>query len=188
VNARRPFEPVGSASRAELVYPVLERTPIGSVASYQALADALQLHPLRDRPAVAVATRDAGRRLLVEQQRAIEVQRNLGYRIVQADEHLRLAKARNSRARTQLRRGLSVLQNTDFNELTPEMRAGIEAMTLIMSRQEQINREQDRRNKQVQAAIMGVAQKTDLTAGQVEDVLARIAELEARMLPPKPEG
>lgn len=119
-----PFEPVGEKPRWALALEVIREYQVGDVVPYEALHDAVGSP---NRTVVQAAARDAGVRFLEDESKALEAVPNEGYRIVAADEHVRLAKSQQRRGRRALVRGQALASNVDFNELSAEGRRIAEA-------------------------------------------------------------
>jgi len=93
-------------------------------------------------------------RLLREQQRTLRNVRNVGYRMVRADEHNELARGRMRRADKQMDRGLLLLNNVREEEiLDPMARQSHQATRMVLSALVQQQRAMERRMQAVEAAI-----------------------------------
>jgi hypothetical protein len=181
-DERSIFASIGAQARWKMIYPLLVAAEVGGPAvSYQDFGDALGLHPLDDRAVIAAVVRHAGRELLKAQGHAVEVVPKIGYRVVEPNEHLRLAKQRNRRAGTQLKRGQEVVQNTDLNLVDEEARRGIEILALALSQQAEINRRQERKAARMDAALKRTAARTEENAEQLSEVQRRIQDIESRL-------
>lgn len=75
-----------------------------------------------DRRRIGGVVRQANLRLLKEFKRELISVRDLGYKVAEAREHVRLASARERSADRQIARGLRTLQHVRFEELTENER------------------------------------------------------------------
>src|SRR5262245_20241445 len=94
-----------------------------------------------------------GRRLLKEQQRALNNVRNVGYRLAFAAEHNALALSRKRRSDVQLKRGMHLLQHVRWNELDDNQKRLHEGTLLIIGGLYEAQAAFDRRLKRVEEAI-----------------------------------
>jgi hypothetical protein len=104
-----PFTPIGEVSRWKTLYGVLQKTPVGGIAPYEELGAALGLDPVADRHTIQVAIRRAAQELEETDKRAVEPVTNVGYRVVEVTERLRLARQHQRKAVRALSRGKSKL-------------------------------------------------------------------------------
>ena len=175
-----PFAPAGERARWRIVYDVLATLGPGDVITYDQAAEMLGLDPLQDRGLIQSAVRDAARRNEVDNKHAIEAVRNVGYRVVEAIEHARLAKNYQRKSEVAIRSGKSKVVNVDLSCLDHDTRRGFELMALAFSRQEDVNRKFDVRQQKLESALAAVTQKTDRSADEVAQLRARLEALETR--------
>ena len=175
------FEPKGSKSRRRIIFDVLHLHEEGDLVTYQELADALELDSDEDRVKIQAAVRAAARDLLQEDMLALEPVTNEGYRIVTAEEHLRLARRFQRSSSRALVRGHAVVSWVDYNQLSPDVRALAEVTAQAFAMQIDFNRRIDVRQSRLEQAMMAVAIKTNDTAENVTELRERLARLEARM-------
>lgn len=150
----------------------------GDVLTYERAAEVLDLHPVVDRPVIQGAIRDAQRRNEVDNKHAIEAVPNVGYRVVEAAEHARLAKNYQRRSVVALKAGKSKVVNVDMSKLPPDTRKGFELMALAFSRQEDFNRRVDVRQRQLEQAMAAVTKQTERSSEEVAELRARLDALE----------
>lgn len=175
-----PFKSIGDEPRWRTLYDLLRNTPPGSILTYQQMADALSLDPVRHRPAMASAMRRAAEEYLDVDRRAIEVVRDEGYRVVESNEQLRLARVHNKRAGTQLEIAYSTATRVDLSNVDPEIRKGMELLARGLGEQMEINRRLSARQRRTERVLDVVMQRTDRTEGEMAELHARLAALEAR--------
>lgn len=178
-----PFEPKGEKARWVIVYEHVTTVPTGDVVTYDTLGRLLDLDPRKDRHAIQMAVRRAAVESLEGDKRALESVPNKGYRIVEPEEHLRLAKAQQKKSRKALVRGRKAVVNVDFNGMEPEMRHAFEVVAQAFAMQQEFMRRMDVRQSRVEEAVR-VVQEQKADASEVEVLKDRLARLE-RLLPPE---
>ena len=82
---------------------------------------------------VYAAVRMANRAMLREHHRYLAVVRGRGYRVIRGDEHVVVALSRRDRAETQMKRGVEILRNVNYGDLSTTQRQIHEGQLLIMS-------------------------------------------------------
>src|SRR6266545_4116067 len=112
---RAPFQPKGDLPEWRLIYDkLLERADFGDIITYAQLDEALGREFEDNRSPLYKA-----RRHLIEMRRRwIEPVPRVGYRVIEAREHLLAAQDRKRRARRQLGQMMTVTQGTDLTRLT----------------------------------------------------------------------
>jgi hypothetical protein len=177
-----PFQPIGDQARWHTVYALLIRTKTGDVLTYEAIGEALELDPKLERHAIQMAVRRAAKEHEEADNRAIESVPNKGYRVVEAPEHLRLARGHHRRASKALARGQSKVVHVDLGALDPETRRAFEVVASAFAAQIEFNKRFDVRQKRLEQAFEDIAARTDKTEQRTEqeiaDLKARLARLE----------
>lgn len=176
-----PFEPVGNRSRRNIALDTLRLHAEDDLVTYDELAEALELDPVLDRDKIQSAVRAAARNLLQADKLALEPVVNQGYRIVTAEEHLRLARGFQRSSSRALVRGHAVISRVDYNQLSPDVRALAEVTMQAFSMQIDFNRRLDVRQAKLEKAMAAVANKTDDTADDVAALRERLARLEEKL-------
>lgn len=168
---RAPFAPLGDRPRWETIYALLDGKPPGTVVTYQQMGAALDgFDKDRDRGAIAKAST----RLLTDTQRATEAVPNVGYRIVSADEHLRLASRKQTEARRKIKRGRRFLLHFHRDEVSTEVAARVDAMQATMARHEDMLRRLDARTQRTDTLLA-------FTETRAADTADKVARLEAAL-------
>jgi hypothetical protein len=116
------FEAIGERARWRVAYDLFVAASVGDIITYEALAEAMGLDPVKGRHAAQMAVRGAIPRLEEDFSRTVDVVPNKGYVIVIADEHLRLAKQHMNKAGRSVVRARSKVDHTDLNQISPEGR------------------------------------------------------------------
>ncbi|MCV7100071.1 hypothetical protein [Mycobacterium palustre] len=175
-----PFEPAGEVARWRTLYELLNERSIGDVLSYDTMAEALQLDPSKDRHTIQVAMRRAAKELELEDKHAVEAVKNVGYRIVEPEEHLRLARQQQRRSSRALVRGHSKVVNVDLSNVDPEIRNAFQVVASAFAMQMEFNRRTDVRQKQLETALEAVREKSTRTDEEVAELRERLERLEKR--------
>lgn len=173
-----PFEPVGAKARWRIVYDLLRATGTGEVLSYERIGEALGLDHAADRHGIQMAVRRAAKEHEVNDRRAIEAVPNAGYRIVEAPEHLRLARGQQKRAGKALERGQSKVVHVDLSGLEPETRRAFEVVARAFAMQMDFNKRFDVRQKRLEESVDAMSERTERTEQEIADLKARLARLE----------
>lgn len=177
-----PFQPIDGQARWRVVYELLQAAEVNSVVTYDELGAALNLDADSDRHAIQMAIRRAAQELEQQDKRAIDAIPNKGYRIVEAPEHLVLARRHHKKAGRSLARGHSKAVNVDLNGVDPEVRKALELTAQAFSLQMDFNRRFAVRQSQLEQAVREIthAQATDRqrSADDIAMLRERIERLE----------
>ncbi len=173
-----PFQPAGERARWHAVYDLLCKTETGDVLTYEVIGEALGLDAESDRHAIQMAVRRAAKEHEIVNKRAIEAAPNQGYRVVEAPEHLRLARGQHKRASKALARGQSKVVHVDLSGLEPETRRAFEVVARAFAMQVEFNKRFDVRQSKLEGAITSMTERTERTEQEIADLKARLARLE----------
>lgn len=166
--------------RARTVYDqLMTGVGVGELISYQAVADALELDPVTDRTLIQQAARQAGKWLLEEQQRAIDVVPGVGYRVVEASEHLTLARRHQRKSQRSLRRGRANLDHVRRDELDDFQLRMVDTAVVQTQLQLEMYSRFRRDQKRLEKGLAVQADRSERTEEQVRALHERIARLEA---------
>lgn len=121
-------------SDRQVVYDLVGDLEPGDVVGYDQLTEELSagLDEQVGRKRVYRAVANANRLLLRERQRYLSVVREVGYRILRADEHLPEALDRKHRAVSKLRQGMELLRHAKVDELSEAQRVLHQGQLMIM--------------------------------------------------------
>ena len=172
------FETIGETARWRMVYPILAGTEVEGVIEYDTLAGVLGLDAEADRHIVQQTVRRAGKELEVVDKRAIEVVKNVGYRVVKPVEHLRLASKQQRRARKALKRSESKVVNVDLSNESPEVRNAFALCAQAISVQSEVMNRLDLRQRKLSNALDAIHVKTTRTDSEVDELKERVARME----------
>lgn len=129
----RPSRENGKSDRTVIAEMVKDAAP-GTVFTFDDIVAALRVGTDReiDEHVAGAAVRAANPLVLRDQQRCLHAVKGVGYRLAHASEHQPLAVARRRRADAQMQRGLQVLQNVRWDELTTTQREAHEGTLLVV--------------------------------------------------------
>lgn len=173
-----PFEPAGETARWRILYDLLSGRTVGDVLNYEVMAEALDLDPIEDRHTIQLAMRRASKEFELENKHAVEAVQNVGYRIVEPEEHLRLARGQQRRSSRALARGHSKVVNVDLSNVDPEVRNAFQVVASAFAMQMEFNRRTDVRQKKLEDALDAVREKSTRTDEEVAELRARLDRLE----------
>lgn len=173
-----PFEPTGETARWRLLYALLAETEVDGVVTYDAMANVLELDPVDDRHTMQVAMRRAAIELEKVDKHAVEAVTNVGYRVVEPEEHLRLAKGQQRRSSRALARGQSKVVNVDLSNVDPDVRQAFQVVASAFAMQMEFNRRTDIRQKKLEESLDAVRETSTRTEDEVAELKARLDRLE----------
>jgi hypothetical protein len=176
------FQPIGDRARWRIVYDLLRKADVGDVTTYETLGEALELDPTEDRHAIQMAVRRAAVEHEEVDHRALESVPNVGYRIVEAQEHLRLARTQQRRSSKALARGQSKVVNVDMNGLPPEVRKAFDVTARAFAMLLDYNRRLDTRQRRLEDAIGSVVERSERSESEIATLRERLARLEGQRL------
>jgi hypothetical protein len=172
------FEPVGERARWRVVYDMLAATDTNGVVTYEAMAAALDLDPDKDRLTLQGAMRRAAKEHEVVDKRAVTAVPNEGYRVVEPQEHLGLARRQQVRSTKALKRGHSKAVNVDMSKIEPETRKALDMVAQVISLQMDFNRRAETKLAAHDRAIKSLTEATQRTEAEREDIMERLRRLE----------
>lgn len=174
----QPFEPIGDRARWLELYELLLTRGVGETVTYDQLADAVELDPVRDRAKLRGAFRRAARQYETVDNRAVEPVRRIGYRVVEPAEHLRLAKDQQRKSGRALLRGQSKVTHVDYTGMTPEVRHSFEMTGRALAVLVDYSRRLDGRQTRLEEALGSMSTRQDRSDQEVAELRARLARLE----------
>lgn len=174
-----PFAPVGDQARWRALYDLLVTTSVDSIVTYDQLGAAVSLDPDADRHAIQMALRRAAQEFEEADKHALVAVPNVGYRVVEAQEHLTLAKDQQRRASRALVRGHSKVVNVDLAGVDPEVRNAFQVVAQAFSMQMEMSRRLDARQSNLEQVVRAVTAKQERSDEEVADLKARLARLES---------
>lgn len=124
---------------------MFQQASVGDTVAYEAMATELELDPVADRHRIQAAARKAASHLLKTDDRAVEVVPNEGYRLVTAERQIPLAGSQVERAARVMEKGRDLTVHVRLDELSPEGRNIIQAMTVGFAQVAEYARQMTRR-------------------------------------------
>jgi hypothetical protein len=123
-----PFKPKGAIPEWRMIYErLLEPADFGDVITYDQLEEALGRRFEPNRSPIYRARQELGEM----RHRWLESVPRVGYRVIEASEHMRVAQGHKRKARTQLGIMVKVGEVTDISRLTPEQLAQFDTQTKV---------------------------------------------------------
>jgi len=154
-----------------IVYDAVAALNIGDTVTYEQLSEMLGRPFADDRGPIYRAMTELER----ENRRTLDVVPRVGYRVVDAPEHEKLARRHHKRSRRQLKKAHSKLASADRARLTPEERAKFDALELTVSRHEDMIRRLDSRVEKHETAIKDNRRTTKELEARVDELAERLA-------------
>lgn len=176
-----PFQPAGVRARWLDVYDVLKAAKVGDIITYEQLGEALELNATTDRHKIQMAVRRAAQEHEKADKRALDSVKNVGYRIVDAPEHVMLARRHQSKAFKALVRGHSKAVNVDFGRVDAETRKALETIAQGFALQMDFNRRFDIRQSRLEEAVSQASTRVERTEQEIAKLIAQQEELKARL-------
>ena len=172
------FQPIGKDARWRIIYGLLLETPVDGVITYAQMGDAIGLDPDKDRHAIQMAMRRAASEHEQLDKRAVDAVPNVGYRVVEAPEHLGLARRHQRKAGRSLARGQSKAVNVDLSGVEPEVRRALEVTAQAFALQMDFNRRFAVRQSRLEKAVREI---TETQSADRRHTDAEVAQLRARV-------
>lgn len=160
---------------------------VGEVVTYDTLAGVLDLDAVADRHTIQMSMRRAAREFEEVDRHAVESVPNIGYRIVEAPEHLVLAKRQQRKAGKALQRGHSKVVHVDLSSVEPEIRSAFQVVAQAFALQMDMNRRLEGRQAKVESAVSEIAGRSERSEAEVAELRARLERLEQQVVN-SPEG
>jgi len=173
-----PFEPAGEQARWRTVYALLVELKVGETLTYQAMAEALELDVETDRHALQMAMRRAAKELEIEHRHAVAPEPNVGYRVVEVEQHLVLAKQHQRRAGKSLVRAHSKVANVDLTGAEPNVVTAVQVLASALSMQMEMSRRLSVRQDRLEAVVDEMQGRSSRTDAEVAKLQARLDKLE----------
>jgi len=173
-----PFTPAGDKARWRYLYDLLVKTDTGGTVTYETMAETLDLDPQRDRHVLQMAMRRAAKEHLEHDQRSVASVPNVGYRIVETERKLDLAKLYQGKAQRSVRQGRAHVEHADLSDVDEATRALFEAMAWKFAQQDEVIHRLDVRQKRHERQLQAAVSAQKQTEGQLADLRARLEKLE----------
>lgn len=174
-----PFQPVtGEQSRRAIALEVLAARSADEVVTYGELADALGVD---DRAIAQAAVNTAKLALERDHNKAVVAVKDVGYRVVHANEQLGLAKRHQVSSRRQLVRARSKVKNIDMTKLSEGEKAAVTLAATALGLQIEYARRADIRAGNLEDAVAKLTEGQGKSADAVAELMARLEKLESKL-------
>lgn len=171
-----PFQPLdGNEARWRKIYDRLKSHAIGSVLTYDDLAE---MFPGAELSVIQGAIRRAAKEYLHKDKRALRNVRGQGYRIIDAAEHIHIARAHQKRSMKSLERGHDAVANVDYTGMAPDIRALTEATARALTMQMQFNRTMDVRQRRLEQVVQETVSRQEVHDQAISELKRRLERLE----------
>lgn len=182
-----PFQPLGDQPRWKIIYDLVSPRGVNDVITYEELGEALGLDPADERHQIQMAVRRAAKLNEERNSRVLEAMPNVGYRVIEPTEHMRLAKQHQRKSHKALARGHSKVVHVDLNGLDADTRKAFEVVAQAFAMQMDFNRRMDVRQQRLETAVADIAERHERSAEEAAELRTRLERLE-RQLPPPPNS
>jgi hypothetical protein len=172
------FEPIGDRARWRIVYDLLQKLDVGGILEYTTIGDALNLDPDTDRHAIQMAVRRAAKEHEEQDSRALNVVPNIGYRVVEAPEHLQLAQRHQKKSRRSLQRAQSKVVHVDLTGVDAEVRKAFEVTATALSMMADYTRRLDIRQRNLEKIVRTSQDRQDRSEEEIAQLRERLERLE----------
>lgn len=165
------FDVKGDRAQWRTVYDYLSSMNVGDVVKHDELSGLLP-----DSPASSVgsAFRRAVQECETQNRRTFASVRGVGYKMVDANEHERLARGHHKRAKRQLKTAKRKASSADRSRLTREERARIDAVELNLSRQIEMTNRLEARVAKVENDLKTARREQSSEAAVLNERLERV--------------
>jgi hypothetical protein len=177
------FKPVGERARWLDIYALLQVAKTNDVITFEEMGEALGLDPEQDRPSIRVALYRAAREHETVDKRAVMAVPNKGYRVVEPQEHLGLARRHQRRSSRSLVRGHSKAVNVDMSKIEPEARKALEMVGSVIALQMDFNRRAESKLAAHDRVIKTLVEAKERTDSERDEFRARLERLESGLNP-----
>lgn len=171
------FQILGDKAQWRMVFDHLATMDIGDVITYEKLAEILPRTPEGSRRGAFLR---AAAVCEIELHRAFDNVRGVGYRMVEAQEHERLARNRHRRGHRQVKRARQTIASADRGRLTREQRVWFDAIELNLARQAEITARIESRQAKTEADVRDVRRETKTDVAALSERVERLTEALAR--------
>jgi hypothetical protein len=165
-------------SRRQVVVALFAGREFDSITTYEEIATALDLHPVRDRGLIRSTVHVARGELATDHKRTLAAVQGVGYRIIRPEEHLPMAAVAQRKAGRQIAVARMTVETVDMAGLTAEQRKQMMLAATVLGWQLEQMRLMDLRTQKLERLVESVTTKVD-TIAEVTD--ERLAVMEERL-------
>lgn len=175
------FKPAGERARWLDIYDLLRPAATNQIVTFDEMGEVLGLDPDKDRPSIRGALYRAAKELETVDKRAVAPVPNQGYRVVEPQEHLGLARRHQKRSSRSLTRGHSKAVNVDLSKIDPETRKALDVVANVIAIQQDFARRAEAKLTSHDKAIRSLVEARERSDQEREDFRLRLERLEAGM-------
>lgn len=152
-----------SKTDKEVIYELVKHAEPGTIFNYETLAWALSAgdDAIVPRSRVYQAITSANKVYQKENKRYLRVVRGEGYRVIPAEEHMIVSLKKKESANKLLEKGVTILRNTNLNELTDTQRKLHEGQLMVMSGLEQAIKHSEHRHNRQEEMILEMKKRIE---------------------------
>lgn len=165
-------------SRRQVVVALFAGRDFDSITTYEELAAALDVHPVRDRGVIRGSVHVAKGELATEHHRTLAAVHGVGYRIIRPEEHLPMAAATQRKAGRTIAVARQTVETVDMGALTAEQRKQAMLAATVLTWQFEQMRLMDLRTKRLETLVNSVTTKVETIEEKTDE---RLAEMEQRL-------
>jgi hypothetical protein len=163
-------------SRRQVVVALFAERDFDSITTYEDLATALDLDPVRDRGLIRSTVYSARPELATEHKRTLAAVQGVGYRIIRPDEHLPMAANTQRKATRQIVLARQTVENVDLTALTADQRKQAMLAATVLTWQFEQMRLMDLRTRKLENLVASVTTKVDAIEEETDQRLAQMEE------------
>lgn len=150
MSAAVPFQPLGEKPEWRLVYDILlQQAQPGDVISYAQLDRVLGRPFIANRSPLYRARKELGE----AQHRWLDPVLGVGYRVIEAAEHVMVARRHKRKSQRQMGTALEVVGATDVTRLTDEQRTTFDQLAMILHLQHSMLLSHEKRLTRVEGLL-----------------------------------
>lgn len=172
------FQPKDKVAQWRKVFPLLEGLDFGDTVTYEQLFDVLGLEPSKENRVYVRAPLDrAAKEWGAEHKRALQNVANVGYRVIQPEEHGDKSKSFRRKSRRSLQRSLKALQDADRSKLTLLKATEFDRLQITVARHGEMLRQIDSRQSKVERTLEEDRSKNEEDRAKNDERLARMEDI-----------
>lgn len=168
------FETKADRPQWAIIYDRLASMQIGETIKYDELTGLL---PDATIETIRGAFYTAVRHIEDDMQRTFDNVRTVGYRMVDAPEHERLARSQHKKAKRRLKSAFRKARSADRSRLDPDQRRRLDAIEDHLGRQQDMIRRLDARVTAVETEVKSTKRQQKQDAAAVSERLDKLAAL-----------
>jgi hypothetical protein len=157
----------------DVAVDLLKNKDPGTVVSYGILAAELEVDPRADRSKIQATVRIANKTLLKLYQRAVTNVPTVGYRVLQAREHMLVASGHESKADRAMGVALRFYEGTNLAEMTETERKLHQGQHMLAVAIIASHRHLDKQHRRLEELVTGIDQRQRRVEDDLEELRQR---------------